>query len=123
MEQIDVVCLDPQFKKYVRSSFDSIHNCLAKKISWTMTGVIVAVFTIIAVLVYTAYGREQDRQCKEATETSTQVQELRTNVRVMQREFAHVREKLGELKSSQKEKFEAVLQELKEIKQNGGTEK
>ena len=123
MEQINVVCPDPQFKKFVRGKLEALGHCLSKKVSWTMTGVIVTIITVIAILVYTAYGREQDRQCKETKENSVSVQELRTNVKVIQSQFLYVGEKLQELKSSQKEQFETVLKELKEIKQNGGTKR
>lgn len=92
--------------------------CINKRVSWKMSGVIASIFTAVAVLVFTAYSGEQDRQCKETEENSAQVQELKTNVKVMQVEFGHVRDKLQDLKHSQKAQTEAILEKLEEIRNN-----
>uniref|UniRef100_A0A6H1ZD26 Uncharacterized protein n=1 Tax=viral metagenome TaxID=1070528 RepID=A0A6H1ZD26_9ZZZZ len=115
MEHIDVVCPEPEFKLFVRKKLET-------KVSWTMAGVVVSICAGVAFLVFNAYSRGQEEQTTKIVQNSSEVQELKTNVKVMQTEFTYVREKLGELKSSQKEQFEAVLKELKEIKQKGGRE-
>ena len=123
MENIDVVCPDPEFKLFVRERFDRIQKCLSNKVSWTMSGVIVSIFTIIAFLVFDAYSGEQKRQCVDIKENSAQVQELKTNVKVMQVEFGHVRNKLQDLKDTQALQTEAILEKLEELtRQRGGGE-
>lgn len=118
MENPGVVCPDPDFKLFVRERFDKIQKCLNNKVSWAMSGIVVAVFTGIAFLVFNAYSSGQEKQCEDIKENSAQVQELRTNVRVMQVEFGHVRDKLQDLKESQRLQTKAILLKLEEI-QNG----
>ena len=122
MENLDIVCPEPEFKLFVRTRFDSIQKCLNNKISWAMSGVVVAIFSTIAFLVFGAYSAGQEEQCENIKENSAQVQELRTNVKVMQVEFSHVSNKLQDLKDSQKEQFDAILKKLEQIKREGGEE-
>lgn len=123
MEQIDIVCPEPEFKLFVREKFDKTQKCLNNKISWAMSGVVVAIFTAIAFLVFGAYSGGQEQQCDDIKENSAQVQELKTNVKVMQVEFGHVRGKLQDLKETQRIQTEAILLKLDEIhKENGGTD-
>ena len=122
-EQIDVVCPDPEFKHFVRERFETIQKCLSNKVSWTMSGVIVSLLAAIAFLVFSAYSSGQEKQNAEIKENSAQVHELKTNVKVMQTEFGHVRDKLQDLKDSQQQQTEAILQKLGEIqKAHGGTD-
>jgi predicted negative regulator of RcsB-dependent stress response len=108
MEHTDVVCPEPEFKSFVRKRLES-------KVSWTMAGVVVAIVTGIAFLVFNAYSRGQEEQTSSIKENSAQVQELKTNVKVMQVEFGHVRDKLQDLKDSQKIQTEAILLKLDEL--------
>ena len=122
MENIDIVCPDPEFKLFVRTRFEKIQKCLNNKVSWAMSGVVVAIFSAISFLVFSAYSNGQEEQCENIKENSAQVQELKTNVKVMQVEFGHVRDKLQDLKDSQKSQTEAILLKLDELtKQRGGT--
>ena len=121
MEQIDVVCPEPEFKLFVRKRFETIQKCLNNKVSWTMSGVIVAVFTGISFLVFSAYSTGQEEQSSDIKENSAQVQELKTNVKVMQIEFGHVRDKLQDLKDAHKSQTDAILEKLDELsKEKGG---
>jgi len=86
-----------------------------------MSGVIVGIFTAISLLVYSAYSGEQARQCTEAAKNSTGVQELKINVRVMQTEFSHVRDKLEDLKEAQETQFGEVIRKLDKLNEKGGT--
>ena len=124
MESIDVVCPDPDFKLFVRQRFDKIQKCLSNKVSWTMSGVAVAILSTIAFLVFTAYSSGQEEQREGIEENSAQVQELRTNMKVMQVEFRHVNSKLQDLKETQEQQTEAILKKLEEIyKEEGGETK
>ena len=105
MEQIGIVCPEPEFKLFVRKRLEA-------KVSWTMAGVVVAIFTVVALLVFSAYSTGQEEQSECIKENSAQVQELKTNVKVMQTEFAHVRDKLQDLKDTQKTQTEAILLKL-----------
>ena len=122
MENIDVVCPDPEFKLFVRERFEKIQKCLANKVSWAMSGVVVAVFSAIAFLVFSAYSTGQEEQCGDIKENSAQVQELKTNVKVMKVEFHHVKQALESLKAEQESQFNAVMKELKQIQKKGGEE-
>jgi predicted negative regulator of RcsB-dependent stress response len=103
MENIDVVCPDPDFKLFVRERFDRIQKCLNNKVSWAMSGVVVAIFSAIAFLVFTAYSNGQEEQCEDIKENSAQVQELKT------------------LKNAQEIQTKAILLKLEELtKQRGG---
>ena len=124
MENIDVVCPEPEFKLFVRQRFDKIQKCLSNKVSWTMSGVAVAILSTIAFLVFTAYSSGQEEQREGIEENSAQVQELRTNMKVMQVEFRHISSKLQDLKKTQKQQTEAILRKLEEIhKEKGGETK
>jgi len=124
MEKIDVVCPEPEFKSFVRKRFEMIQKCLSNKVSWTMSGVVVAVFTGIAFLVFGAYSAGQEEQSACIKENSAQVQELRTNVKVMQIEFTHVRDKLQDLKDSQQDQTDAILLKLDQLsKEKGGRDR
>ena len=124
MENIDVVCPEPEFKLFVRQRFEKIQKCLSNKVSWAMSGVVVAIFTCIVTLAFFAYCGEQDTQREGIKENSAQVQELKTNVKVMQTEFGHVKDKLQDLKDTQREQTEAILKKLEEIyKEKGGEAK
>lgn len=101
----------------VIDKFEVVSCRLRKKVSWVGAGVIVACLTVVALLTYDAYSGEQKRQREEIAETSNQVQELKTNVRVMQAEFSHVRSKLQDLKETQKEQFDAVMEKLERIRE------
>jgi len=122
MENIEVVCPDPEFKLFVRERFEKIQKCLANKVSWAMSGVVVAVFSTIAFLVFSAYSSGQEEQCEDIKENSAQVQELKTSVEVMQVQFSHVKDKLQDLKNAQEEQTEAILEKLDNIhiKEGGG---
>lgn len=120
MEKIDVVCPEPEFKLFVRQRFETIQKCLSNKVSWAMSGVVVAVFTAISILVFTAYSAGQEKQTDGIKENSAQVQELKTNVKVMQTEFGHVRDSLHDLKHLQKEQTEAILLKLDELSREKG---
>lgn len=113
MESIEVVCPDPDFKLFVQKSLNN-------KVSWAMSGVVVAIFTGISFLVFTAYSGGQEEQCENIKENSAQVQELKTNVRVMQVEFGHVRDKLQDLKDAQRTQTEAILLKLEELTKQKG---
>lgn len=108
-------CPEPEFKLFVRTRFEKTQKCLANKISWTMSGVVVSVFTVVAFLVFGAYSSGQEEQTNCIKENSVQVQVLKTNVRVMQTEFSHVREKLQDLKRSQEDQTTAILLKLDEL--------
>ncbi len=120
-------CPDPDFKKFVREKLDKTQTCINKKISWTMMGVVAAtvvgVFTVTAFLTYEAYSGEQERQCKAIDSNTAQVNELKTNVKVMEAEYIHVRNELRELKASQSIEFEKILKSLEKIKERGGRSK
>ncbi len=120
MENIDVVCPEPEFKLFVRKRFETIQKCLNNKISWAMSGVVVSIFVAIAFLVFSAYSAGQEEQCENIKENSAQVQELKTNVKVMEVEFSHVRNKLQDLQDSQEKQFEAILNKLEKIDNEGG---
>lgn len=94
---------------------------LRKKVPWTGAGVIVACFTVVAFLVYNAYSGEQKRQSEGIAENSAQVQELKTNVKVMEVEFGHVRDKLQDLKNAQEAQFREVIEKLDRLNQRGDT--
>lgn len=115
MAEIEV-CPEPEFKRFVRERFESFQKGLNSKISWTMTGVIVAVISIIAFLTYAAYSGEQERQRKDIKENCGKVQKLETRTTVMETEFVHIRDELEELNVQQKKQFEVILERLQEIK-------
>lgn len=94
---------------------------LRKKVPWTGAGVIVACLTVVAFLVYNAYSGEQIRQNEGIAENSVQVQELKTNVKVMEVEFSHVRDKLQDLKNAQEAQFREVIKRLDKLNEKGGT--
>jgi len=120
MEQIDVVCPEPEFKLFVRKRFETIQKCLNNKVSWAMSGVVVSIFTVIAFLVFGAYSTGQEEQCENIKENSVQVQVLKTNMRVMQVEFGHVSDNLRDLKESQRLQTEAILLKLDELTKQKG---
>lgn len=121
-EKIDVVCPEPEFKLFVRKRFEAIQKCLNNKVSWTMSGVIATVFTGIAFLVFSAYSTGQEEQSTDIKESFAQVQELRTNVKVMQIEFTHVRNKLQDLKDAHQTQTDAILLKLDQLStEKGGT--
>lgn len=102
---------------------DCLSRNMRTKVPWVGAGVIVACLTVIALLTYEAYSGEQQRQCDETKENSAQVQELRTNVKVMQTQFTHVRDKLQDLKDAQENQTEAILHKLDQLsKEKGGTD-
>lgn len=120
------ICPEPEFKLFVRKRFETIQKCLNNKVSWTMSGVVVTIFTVIAFLVFDAYSNGQEKQYKDIKENSAQVQELKTNVRIMQIEFIHVRDKLQDLKDSQESQTKAILLKLDELgkeREEGGDRK
>jgi len=118
MEHIDVVCPDPQFKKFVRDSFDRINKCLSNKISWTMAGVIVAIFSVVAFLVYEAYSGEQKRQCSDVLENRQDIQRFKINVSIMEVKFGYIKDQLEDLKKTQETNFKTVVEKLEKIQSN-----
>jgi len=103
-----------------KTEFTGIRKCLNKKISWTMSGVVVAVFTVIAFLVYESYSGEQKRQCEEIKQNTTRLEEVRSEARVIAVRFDYVKEQLEELKKIQTMQFQVIIDKLKEIKKKGG---
>ena len=103
-----------------KTEFTGIRKCLNKKISWTMSGVVVAIFTVIALLVYEAYSGEQKRQCEEIKQNTTRLEDVRSSVKVMAVRFDYVKEQLEDLKKSQVTQFQVIMDNLREIKKKGG---
>jgi len=103
-----------------KTEFTGIRKCLNKKISWTMSGVVVAISTVIAFLVYEAYSGEQKRQCEEIKQNTTRLEEVRSAAKVMAVRFEYVKEQLEDLKEIQKTQFRVIVEKLGEIKKKGG---
>ena len=120
MENSNKACPEPDFKLFVRERFEKIQKCISNKVSWKMAGVIVSVLTATAFLVYNAYSNSQEEQCETIKQNSTQVQILKTNGKVMEVEFHHIKHALEELKIEQKVQFDSIMQELKQIQEKGG---
>ena len=120
MENSNKACPEPDFKLFVRERFEKIQKCLSNKVSWKIAGVIVSILTAITFLVYNAYSGAQEEQCEVIKKNSAQVQALKTNVKVMEVEFHHIKHALEELKIEQKVQFDSIMQELKQIQEEGG---
>jgi len=113
--------LDDDYKKEVKEKLESLSCRLRKKVPWIGAGVIVACITVVAFLAYNAYSGEQIRQNEGIAENSVQVQELKTNVKVMEVEFSHVRDKLQDLKNAQETQFREVIKRLDKLNEKGDT--
>jgi len=101
---------------------DDLCKRLRGKVPWVGAGVIVAVGSIIAMLTYTAYSGEQERQCEEIAKNSVALQECKTNAKVVGVQLEHIKDQLKELKTGQKEQFNAIMDKLNEKERTGGVE-
>ena len=114
------VCPEPKFKLFVRERFEKFQKCLNTKISWTMAGVVVSIFSVIAYLSYNAYSGEQERQRNSIKQNCQDVQHLKTNSRILEVQFAHIKDELEKLNTTQERKFEIILEKLEKIQNKGG---
>ena len=99
---------------------DDLCKRLRGKVPWVGAGVIVAVGSIIAMLTYSAYSGEQERQCGEIAKNSVALQECKTNAKVVGVQLEHIKDQLKELKTGQKEQFQAIMDKLEENSKTGG---
>lgn len=114
--------IDENYKKDVKDKLDVLSCRLRKKVPWVGAGAVVGCLTVVALLTYDAYSGEQKRQSEGIAENSAQVQELKTNVKVMEVEFGHVRDKLQDLKNAQEVQFREVIRKLDKLNNKGDTE-
>ena len=114
--------LDEVYKKDVKDKLESLSCRLRKKVPWIGAGAVVGCLTVVALLTYNAYSGEQKRQSEGIAENSAQVQELKTNVKVMEVEFGHVRDKLQDLKNAQETQFREVIKKLDKLNEKGETD-
>ena len=112
-------CPDPEFRKEIKAKLDICFNCLQKKISWTMMGVVVAAFSVVAMLSYSAYSSSQEKQAESIKENSRAVQELTSTTRVIENNLDLIKEQIKDAKDIQKISFDAIMRELSKIKRKG----
>lgn len=100
--------------------FKEIRMCLNRKISWRVVGAVIGCFSIVAMLSFTAYSGGQVKQDEAIKDNSKNIDLITTCIKITENNVSHIREQLKEVKEDQRKSFETILEELKQIRKNGG---
>lgn len=103
-----------------RKEFKEMRMCLNRKISWRVVGAVIGIFSIVAMLSFAAYSGGQGKQDQGIRDNSKNIDAITTCIKVTENNVSHIREQLKEVKEDQRKSFEAILEELKQIRENGG---
>jgi len=103
-----------------RKEFNLIRSCLNKKVSWRVVGAVIGVFSIVAMLSFTAYSGGQVAQTEDIRDNSKNINLLNASTKVIEKELCLIREQIKDAKDIQKISFDAIMNKLNTIQKKRG---